>query len=324
MTDKRAKSTAVLLSEEELVDLLKKEAEEEEEVEEGELDSEEEEANKGNMEYGEAVGSNKYEEAEGEEKKIIQEDKEVTDEQVEDEIMEDEVEEEVEMIPQKDQKEDREDNLALLEETGSTASEIPANLYYAVDSGFLPPLLFVSDEVKFHMDVNQHPSKTDVPDGKEKETGEKELPIVADEYEQDMQKTEAADSEEVSDQENFQEDKIDKDKESQPKPKDISEDADPQEPRTNAELDFGSQVAGKEEEKSKNDSGSHTKGKTWKQKKNQRARNHSRQREETQSGQEQNQQEPQESDSSSTDNTVHKAKRRREGKWVHNLYVYSL
>lgn len=314
VTDKRDKTTAVLLSEEELVDLLKKEAEDEEEVEEGEFDKEEEESNKGNVEYGEAVGSNEYEEDEGEGQKIIQEDKKVTSEK--EEIVEDEVEGEVEIIPQKDQK-DREDNLELLEETGSTLSEIPENLDYAADSGALQA--FESAKAKSDIDVTQPPSKVDLPGGEGKETVDEDLPIIADDYEQDMQKTEAADSDDVTDQENVQEDKNEKDKESQPKPKEISEDAHPQEPMINTETDSGSRVTAKEEEKSKNDSGGHTKGKTRKQKKNQRAKNHS-----PQPGQEQTQQEPQESGSSSTENIVHKSKRRREGKWVRNVYVCSL
>uniref|UniRef100_A0A3Q1K3C4 Kazal-like domain-containing protein n=1 Tax=Anabas testudineus TaxID=64144 RepID=A0A3Q1K3C4_ANATE len=285
VTDGRDKSTVVLLSEEELVDLLKKEAEEEEELEERELEEEEDRENKGEVESGEAVGSK--EKAGVEEGK--KDDEEVTDEEVEEESVEDDVQEEVEMMPQKDHKEefadkveDKEDGM----ETGSTESEIPANPDYAPDSGVLQPLPSVSAQVKSHTDVTQHLSKAE----REKETSEKELLIIADDYEQDVQNTEAVDN-----------------------PQDGS--MDPQEPKGNTELDSGSRAAEKEEEKRKNDSESQTKGKMKKQKKNQRARNHSPQREETQSGQEQNQQEPPESESSSTDNTVHKAKRRREGKW---------
>uniref|UniRef100_A0A3B4WTB5 SPARC-like 1 n=1 Tax=Seriola lalandi dorsalis TaxID=1841481 RepID=A0A3B4WTB5_SERLL len=259
VAERRDKSTAVLLSEEELVDLLKKEAEEEE-VEERELEEEELEAEKGKVESSEAV------------------------------------QEEVEKMSHKSKREEsvskmanREKQVALLEEPeGSTESDIPVDLDYAADSGILQPLQMISAKLKHHVDDAQPLSKADVPDVKEKE---------------------AADSEEF-DQDKLQEGRNDKD--SQAKSKEMDQDVEPQEPKSS---ESGSRVTGKEEEKSKNDSGSHIKGKTRKQKKNQRARKHSPQREETQSGQELSHQDPQESESSSIDNTVHKAKRRRAGKW---------
>ncbi|GAA6214751.1 SPARC-like protein 1 [Lates japonicus] len=323
-TERRDKSTAVLLSEEELVDLLKKEAEEEE-AEERELEEEEVEADEGKVESSKAVEIHEDEEVEGEEKKLEDnletqgDGKEVTDEgEADEERVEDEVEEEVEKMPHEDKGEesvgkmaDGEEQVAPLEETdGSTESDIPVDLDYAADSGILQPLQIISDKLKAHADDTQPISKTDV---KKKEVSEKELPTIDEDYEQGMQNTEAADSKEASDQEELLERKNDKD--SQAKSKEMNQDVEPQEPKNSGELESGSRVAGKEEEKSKNDSGSHTKGKTRKQKKNQRSRKHSPQREETQSGQELSQQDPQESESSSTDNTVHKAKRRRAGKW---------
>ncbi|XP_023274194.1 SPARC-like protein 1 [Seriola lalandi dorsalis] len=320
VAERRDKSTAVLLSEEELVDLLKKEAEEEE-VEERELEEEELEAEKGKVESSEAGEIREDEEAEGEDKKLednleLEEDGKEEGEMKE-ESVEDEVQEEVEKMSHKSKREEsvskmanREKQVALLEEPeGSTESDIPVDLDYAADSGILQPLQMISAKLKHHVDDAQPLSKADVPDVKEKEVSEKELPIVDEDYDQDIQNTEAADSEEF-DQDKLQEGRNDKD--SQAKSKEMDQDVEPQEPKSS---ESGSRVTGKEEEKSKNDSGSHIKGKTRKQKKNQRARKHSPQREETQSGQELSHQDPQESESSSIDNTVHKAKRRRAGKW---------
>lgn len=300
-TEKRDKTTAVLLSEEELADLLQKGTEEEEEMEEGEMEEEELEADK------------RKEEAEREEKKEFVEDegRAADEEEMEKESVKDQVDEEVEKISLKDQI--REDKMSLLEDTGSTEAEIPASLDYAADSGILQPLQTVSAKIKSHMDDTEHLINTDVSELKER-NGEIELPTIADDYEQDVQNTEAAESEEVSDQDKTGDDK--NDKESQAKPKEKNQDVDPQEPKSSTELESQSQVPGRQEEKSKNDSGTNTKGKTRKQKKNQRAKNNSPQREETQSAQVESQQEPQESDGSNTGNTVHKAKRRRAGKWV--------
>lgn len=326
------KSSAVLLSEEELVDLLKKEAEEEEETEKRELEEHMDE-DKGEKEAGETVED---EEAEEEEKKLeenleMEEDsKDVTEEKVKEESMEDTemLEEEdkmVEKVEKMSPKEKEEDSVSQMNEDGSTDSEVPVDLDYAADSGILHPLQIFSAKVKPHTDDDHPMSKTDVPDDKKKEISEKGFihpPSTADDYEQDMQNTEAMDSEESSDQDNLQEGK-----ESQAKPEERNGDKkvpkvdiDSQEPKSSTDLESSSR---KEEEKRKNDSGSHTKGKTRKEKKNQRARKHSPQREETESGQEESQQDAQESEGSNIDNTVHKAKRRRAGKWVQHLkYVY--
>ncbi|XP_030256080.1 SPARC-like protein 1 [Sparus aurata] len=327
VSEKGDKSTAVLLSEEELVDLLKKEAEEEQEAEERAMEEEEEEAQaeKGKMESGEIaeVEEKKLDdkpETEEDSKEVTHEGEEVKEEGAEDAEMLEKEEVVVEQMPLEGKEEksvekiaEREEQGPLMEETdGSTDSEIPVDLDYAADSGILQPLKIVSAKKHPHTAADTQPVlKTDV---KEKETSEKELPTIADDYDQDVQNTQAMDSDEVSDQ--------DKDKDSEAKSKEMSVDKketeandEPQEPVGAAELESGSRAAEKEEEKSKNNSGSHTKGKTRKQKKNQRARKHSPQSEETPSGQEQSQQEPTESEGSSIDNTVHKAKRRRAGKW---------
>ncbi|XP_042341319.1 SPARC-like protein 1 [Plectropomus leopardus] len=316
VSDRNDKTTAVLLSEEELVDLLKKEAEEEQEAEERALE-EEVEKDKGKAESGEAVETSEdEEEIKLDDKLEIEENaKDVTNEEGEEiksvgdaEMPEKEEEEEVEEEKSVKKIASREEQGAFLEDTdGSTESEIPADLDYAADSGILQPLQIVSAKMKPSADDTQPPSK---PDAKEKEAGEKGLPTITDDYEQDVQNTEAVDSEEESDQ----------DKDSEVKSKDVDKkepeaNVDPQEPKSSTELESESRPAGKEEERSKNDSGSHTKGKTRKQKKNKRARKHSPQSEEAQSGQEQSQQDPQASEGSSIDNTVQKAKRRRAGKW---------
>nr|XP_046235328.1 SPARC-like protein 1 [Scatophagus argus] len=291
------KSTAVLLSEEELVDLLKTEAEEERE--ESELEEEEVETDKGKVESDEITEDEEDE---------VEEEKELDKHEVVVQVMP--LEEKVEKFTEKIT--DREEQRALLEETdGSTESEIPADLDYAADSSILQTLQTESAKNPDHTDDTQPLPKTDV---KERETSEKELPAIADDYEQNIQNTEAMDREEVSDQ--------DKDKDSEAKSKEISvnkkepkANVDSREPKGSAASESGSRVAEKGEEESKNNSGSHTKGKRRKQKKNQRARKHSPQSEDTHSGQDQSQQDPQESDGSSVDNTVHKAKRRRAGKW---------
>ncbi|CAB1432304.1 unnamed protein product [Pleuronectes platessa] len=310
-TERRDKSTAVLLSEEELVDLLKKEAAEED-VEERELKEEEVESDKGEVESGEAVEASEEKEEEKLEGnlEVGEDDGKVKEEKVEGEVVE-----EAKSMPHKDEKEESVDKMAdrveqLVEEAdGSTELDIPVDLDYAADSGVLQPLQMISAKMEPHTNNTKPPSKTDVPDVTQKEVSEKELPTIDEDFDQDVQNTEAAHSEEASDVDKPRDDK-------EATPKEIDQDVKPQEAKSSRELESGSsRAAGKEEESIKNDSASHGKGKTRKQKKNQRTRKHSPQREETQAGQELSQQEPQESGSSSPDNTVHKAKRRRAGKW---------
>ncbi|XP_029914117.1 SPARC-like protein 1 [Myripristis murdjan] len=295
VTDRTDKSTAVLLSEEELVDLLKKEAEEEE----GE---QEEEMEEGNLEIEENTKETRDEEEEKEESK---QDAEVLEK--EDKVVLEEISLKAKAEESISTKGGRGEKEVEVEETdGSTESEIPVDLDYAADSGISQALLPVSAEIKPPTDKTQLLSKTDVSDVNEKEmlTSEKIIPTIADDYEQDMQNTEPADSEEVDDQDELPEGKNDKDKGKK-------------EAKADVELE-GSRLAGKEgageDEKTKNDSASHSKGKTRKQKKNQRARKHPPQKDETRPEQEESQ--PEESEDSSIDNAVHKAKRRRAGKWA--------
>ncbi|KAM7009317.1 SPARC-like protein 1 [Tautogolabrus adspersus] len=307
VTEGSDKSTAVLLSEEELVDLLKKEAEEEQGAEERELEEEEVETEQSKVETGED------EEAEDEkldDKLNMEEDaKELTDVEVEekDESLDDvdkvDKDEKVESdkMPLKDSEQE-----ALQEETdGSTESELPVDLDYAADGGILQPLKIISAKLQLQMDDTQPLLKTDV---KETET------TIADELDHEVQNTEAEGSEEVSDE--------DMDKHQQAKSKEVGvdeketeENVNPENPKSGTEFESESRLALKEEEKSKNDSGGHTKGKTRKQKKNHRARKHSPQSDDAQAGQEQNQQDAPESEGENIDNTVQKAKRRRAGKW---------
>ncbi|XP_051241600.1 SPARC-like protein 1 [Dicentrarchus labrax] len=318
VTERSDKTTAFLLGEDELVIILKKEAEKEQEAEERALEEEEAKTDKGKVESGEIIED---EEAEVEEKSLDDKsemEEEVTEEEVKEESEEDEEmleKEEVRvemMAPEKKEEKSVEKIADREEETdGSTESEVPVDLDYAADSSVVQPLHILSAKIKPHADDMEPLSKTDF---KDKETSEKGLTTIVDDYEQDVQNTEAVDSDEVSDQDQ-DEDSEAKSKEKSSAKKEPEANVDPQEPSSNTEFESGSRGTGREEEKSKNDSGSHTKGKTRKQKKNQRARKHSPQRDETQSGQEQGQQDPQESEGSSTDNTVHKAKRRRAGKW---------
>ncbi|XP_034745667.1 SPARC-like protein 1 isoform X5 [Etheostoma cragini] len=308
-TERSDKTTAVLLSEEELVNILKKEAEEEQEAEERVLEEEEPETDKIRLESGEAVETIEDEEEDNlhDKQEMREDNKDVTDE--EEEETKDESVGDAEMLEKEEvkresmsrkEKDKKSEQGEFLEETdGSTESEIPVDLDYAADSGILQPLQIVSAKLNPHTNDTQLSSITDV---EEKETGEKRLPTIDDIYIQDVQNTEA-----VSDQD---EDLKSKDvKEKEPVPN-----VEPGEPKSNTGLEVQSQLAGKEEEKNKNDSGGHTKGKTRKQKKNKRARKHSPQSEGTQSGQEESQKDPKASDSS-TGNTAQKAKRRRAGKW---------
>ncbi|XP_041839356.1 SPARC-like protein 1 [Melanotaenia boesemani] len=309
--EEKEKSSAVLLSEEELVDLLKKEVEEEEEGEE-ELEDEE-------VEIGETVRMIEDEETEGEEKKLGDNleamEKLKGEEDARDDSVEDELQEKVEKISIKAEKPDgeigdRREKVGLLEEPeSSTESEIPADLDYAADSSILQPFEFESAKINPKADDTESISEKDVQDAKMKEASEKDLLGTGDDYDQDMQNTEAGDNEQKSEQ--------DKDKEFLGKSKEMSKEdpesnVDSQELKSSTGLESGSRPSGGEEDKSKNDSGINSKGRTRKQKKNQRARKHSVQRDETHPAHEESQQE---SEGSSSENTVHKAKRRRAGKW---------
>ncbi|XP_040043636.2 SPARC-like protein 1 [Gasterosteus aculeatus] len=290
-TEGSNKNRAVLLSEEELVDILKKEVLEEQEAEDRVLeDGEEVEMDMSKVEPSKVV----EDESEVKERKLGEklemevtnedEEEEVKDESIEDTEMLDKGEVEVENVSLKEKEEisavkkaDREEGGLLLEESdGSTESDIVVDLNYAADSGIVQPLQSASAKIK--------PKK----EAKERGTRHKALTSMP-------QNSEAVVREEVSDQAGSNSaDEVN---------------VDPQEPKSRSGFKPGSEAAAKEEEESKNDSGSHSEGKTRKQKKNRRARKHSPQTEETQNPV------PQASEGSSVDNTAQKAKRRRAGKW---------
>lgn len=287
------------------MDLLKKEAEEEDEAEARELEEEEAGADKGKdveiTEDQEKAHSN------SETTEDLLDEEQVKEDTVEDE----KVQKTTHSGKKKEHTAKMAESDALPEEDGSTESVIPVDLDYAADSSLLQPLQAASANVKIHSEDTKSSSKTEIPDVKEKETSEKEL-VNTDDYGQGMQNTEAAHSEEQPD---LTEDKDSPTQDTNAN-KEPGTDANHQEPTGSAEPESRARLSGEEGEKSKNDSGSHTKGKTRKQKKNQRARKHSPHRDEAQPEQEQSQQDPQESEGSNVDNTVQKPKRRRAGKWV--------
>ncbi|KAF3852053.1 hypothetical protein F7725_005408 [Dissostichus mawsoni] len=157
VTEKSDKHTAVLLSEEELVDLLKKEAEEEQEAEERMLEEDEDEMDKGKEESDETVETIEEDEGQEEDDKLEMEEKDVNKEIVGDAEMLEKEEKEVEKSG-----EIVTGGKTLLEETdGSTESEIPVDLDYAADSGILP-LQILSAQIKPHTHDIQPPSKEDI------------------------------------------------------------------------------------------------------------------------------------------------------------------
>ncbi|XP_011473991.1 SPARC-like protein 1 isoform X1 [Oryzias latipes] len=277
---KTDQSTAVLMSEEELVDLLKKESEEEEE--DGEVKE---------LEDEEADTSKVLKKTKGKgEKKISEESTEVKDEEeVRDEGMEEKEKEGVkEMLLEKkvENPAGREEKVASPEETeSSTESEIIADLDYAADSGVVRPLQTVSAEVITSAHEIQSIAKKDASDDQNKEDHEAE-------FQQDMQTT----SDDVHD-----DDTAAKSEEKSTKQEEPQSNIDP----------------GKEEEAVKDDSKAQTKAKTRMQRRNQRARKHSPQKDEGHPEQTQSEQEPQESQEPGTRGGLNKAKRRRAEKWGH-------
>lgn len=326
-TEKRDESTPVLMSDDELAELLKKEEEEEQEAEESVL--QEEEVDKSKMESSEIIEDEKTEV----EKKMLGDKPKMetkvidVEEQTDDESEEDgEMLEKEEVVVQKISPEESQGGFtqaevesegprALFEETdGSTESEIPADLDYAADSGVLQPLQIISGRLhSLSHDIQPLP-KTEVT---EKIPSEKDLPTTGDDFEQDVQNTEAEDNKEASETTSL----LDKDsgvtaKKTDAVKKEAESDGDIQELSESMGFEMDSDVSEKEEEKGKNDS--HPKVKARKQKKNKRARKHSPQGDDPHTGQEQSQQDA--DGSSSNDNAVQKAKRRRAGKWVKELF----
>lgn len=341
VTERGERSTPVLLSEDELIHLLKDESNEEEaedeEEEEGE-DYEEEE-----MEAVEIMQDGEDDEEEREVEEDLE--KEEKDKEVADvEEVKEESDEEAEMGEKADEageemsvEEKEVDSVGITggrepqegdETDGSTEAELPVDLDYAGDSDISQPLQTESAKVKPHADDTQLLSKEEedlAVTEKEGLTSEKEIPTETDDYEHDIQNTEAAESEEMADQDELPEADKDQGKGSQAESQDKS--ANEKESKAGADLQEleGARVArtedGEEEEKKKNDSASHTKRKKRKQKKNQRVRKHPPQRDEARPGLGLGPQGPQESEGRPVDNTVLKAKRRRAGKWV--LYMQS-
>ncbi|XP_056892620.1 SPARC-like protein 1 [Takifugu flavidus] len=287
MPKRSSKTEAVLMSDEELTELLKKE---EQEVEERELEEEEE----AEVEEGKEQS---VEISEDSEKmlndQLDREDaEEGTDEDGEDAEMLDKEEIDVEMMPLERKVEkvaQTDEQGALFEESdGSAESEIPADLDYAADSGLLQALHTLTPA--------KHPNSQLLPEteGNEQKTSEEELPAASDDS------AEAADGGEMSEHDEDQQ-ATSKDEQGQ------ELDGVTPDPKESADVPM-SKLGGKEEEKSRR----HSKRKTKKQQRNHMVGKHFPQSEQPQSGQEQSQQE---SESSSAENTGSKAKRRRAGKW---------
>lgn len=304
MPRRSGKTEAVLMSDEELTEILKKE---EQEVEEREPEEEEEEAEaeegKEMSEDSEKMLNDQLEREDAEEG--AEGGERVVDEDGEDAEMLDKEEMDVAMMPLERNEEKAaqqaartDQQVALFEESdGSAESEIPADLDYAADSGLLQALHTVTPA--------RHPDSQLLleTEGKEQKTSEEELPAASDDS------AEAVDGGEASDHDEDQQ-ATSKDEQDQ------EVDGVTPGPKGSADIS-ASKMGGKEEEKSRR----HSKRKTKKQQKNHRVRKHFPQSEQPQSGQEQTQQE---SESSSAENTGSKAKRRRAGKWVMELCAISL
>uniref|UniRef100_H2TJ98 SPARC-like protein 1 n=1 Tax=Takifugu rubripes TaxID=31033 RepID=H2TJ98_TAKRU len=291
MPKRSSKTEAVLMSDEELTELLKKE---EQEVEERELEEEEE----AEVEEGKEQSAEISEDSEKMlNDQLDREDaEEGADEDGEDAEMLDKEEIDVEMMPLESNVEkaaqqvaQTDERGALFEESdGSAESEIPADLDYAADSGLLQALHTLTPA--------KHPNSQLLPEteGNEQKTSEEEVPAASDDS------AEAADGGEMSEH--------DEDQQATPKDEQGQElDGVTPDPKESADVPM-SKMGGKEEEKSRR----HSKRKTKKQQRNHMVGKHFPQSEQPQSGQEQSQQE---SESSSAENTGSKAKRRRAGKW---------
>uniref|UniRef100_A0A3B3TNG5 SPARC-like 1 n=1 Tax=Poecilia latipinna TaxID=48699 RepID=A0A3B3TNG5_9TELE len=218
----------------------------------------------------------------------------------------DETEDEVTMMDEK-KANDSSEAVGLLEETeSSTESELPVTLDSAADSGILIPAQVESEDLYPSTENQESSSKRDLQDTK-KEMGEKELLM------QYMPSPEAGDREEMTDQ---SKDSSTKSKEKHAVTDKPEETVDRQEFQSSVGLISGLRRSEKEEGKDESDSGAFSKRKTRKQKKNKRPRKHSPQRNETHPIQDQGRLDSEESEGSSTENVVHKAKRKRNGKWV--------
>lgn len=295
MPKRSSKPEAVLMSDEELTEILKKE---EQEVEERELEEEEaaevEEGKEQSAEMSEDSEKMMNDQIDGEDAE------EGADEDGEDAEMLDKEEIDVEMMPlernvEKAAQQKTDEAGALFEESdGSAESEILADLDYAADSGLLQALHTLTPPKRPNSQLLLET------EGNEQKTSE----LAASD-----DSAEAADSGEMSEHDEDQQ-VTSKDEQDQ--------ELDGATPGQKESADVSmSKMGGKEEEKS----GRHSKRKTKKQQKNRMVRKHFPQSEQPQSGQEESQQE---SESSSAENTGSKAKRRRAGKWVMELCATSL
>lgn len=297
MLKRSSKTEAVLMSDEELTEILKKE---EQEVEERELEEEEEAEVEEGKEWSVEISEDSEKMLNDQ---LDREDaEEGADEDGEDAEMLDKEEIDVEMMPLERNVEKAAQQVAqtdepgaLFEESdGSAESEILADLDYAADSGLLQALHTLTPA--------KHPNSQLLLEieGNEQKASE---PAASDDS------AEAADGGEMSEH--------DEDQQATSKDEQDQElDGVTPDPKESANVSM-SKMGGKEEEKS----GRHSKRKTKKQQKNRMVRKHFPQSEQPQSGQEQSQQE---SESSSAENTGSKAKRRRAGKWVMELCAMSL
>lgn len=300
MPERSSKSKAVLMSDEELAETLQKEAKEEQEVEDRDL--QEEEAGKEEGKERPVEMSEDDEETRSDKLDMEDAENEADEDEEEDEKdseMLDKEEIDVEMMPfegnlgkHAQEREWTEERRVLFEKSdGSSESEIPADLDYAADSGLLQAL-----------QTPTPPKQPDAslllePDGKEQQSSQEEPPTASDDGEVDGRQASRHDEE-----------RLPASKDASAHEQDHKINGITPDLEENSEL-FMSKTGGKEEQKS----GHHSMRKTKKQKKNHRERKHFPQSEQPQPGQEASRQE---SESSSAEDIGSKAKRRRPGKRV--------
>lgn len=307
MPERSSKSKAVLMSDKELAETLKKEAKEEQEVEERDL--EEEKAGKEEGKERPAEMSEDDEETLSDKLDMEDAENEADEDEGEDEKdgeMLDKEEIDVEMMPfegnlgkHAQERAWTEERRVLFEKSdGSSESEIPADLDYAADSGLLQALQTLTPPKQLDTSLLLEP------DGKEQQSSQEEPPTASDDRE-------AVDGRQASrhDEERLAASKDASAHEQDHKINGITPDLE-----ENSEL-FMSKTGGKDEQKS----GHHSTRKTKKQKKNHRERKHFPQSEQPQPGQEASRQK---SESSSAEDIGSKAKRRRPGKRVLELSAF--
>ncbi|KAK0131789.1 hypothetical protein N1851_033424 [Merluccius polli] len=297
-TRRGEKSTAVLLSEEELVDLLNKDTD-------GDLEEEQEVG-------GQEVQADRHTESSREEVEITDNREDEEEKKEEEKKMEEEengktMEKYIKMLAEEEVKEDDEQVSKMLEEEeiesvikagaageegdGSTDSELLADLDYASDADISQPLNTEVHPLEEHLKSHNLLLKDEDSDQNSK------LTSATINHEPDLQIADASEKEEQS--EEMEEKEEDGDRQ-EPKP---DEDLLLQTPKSSGEVKKENQAEGDE---ANNDTGGVPKGKTRKPKR-QRPRKHALQGDEAGRGPEQTQPEAQEQT---------KAKWRRTGKWV--------